>query len=760
MQGESLPLLNNKTCKSLCRKKDKVMNACIALLVCVCCAGEATVEKDLHISDFFIRLRGSSLAFAGRVEIKQTLRGDWGTICDDHWDWADAVVVCRSLGYANAEAAIGGAAFGIGDGRVLFRDVICHGNESSLEYCKFQNVSDDDCSHQRDAGVLCTPTHIGVLLEIIIIGAGCLLLFLPSVAMLIITIRLERRKSVRLKRRNQTSPQKAQCEELAHTNLAVENNQVNDRDIERIGHVNETVEPQVSGASPTRQSSSKKYMGLKRRSFAYFYTKLKRKSKRNSSQSVLIDDGQDHKYYAIKEKRRSTMDSCYEDPDYLRIEPTEEATYVNSEARGLVENLEIISQDSSNEYLVIIPTIKEECGENETSCEDGLEQVIIRYGDLNKTQPENPDAEYVEIIADDNDDDDANDKADTIKDAQQANSNPVKNLDDTVQESGYLVPMALPQNAIEDESYTKDLPPPPSTFYTQEMHSPRGSISNDSNTEYLTSPLMGAKDDYSHPVGLPQVPDKEDIAADLGPSALNAKVTPSAERTKTRPAEPLDKNKDSLEETRLATEEEGQGNGSSSISCSPCSPLPKPRTKMPQQHSHGINAKDRPSILAAKADGIEQRQYPSPPTRKQSAESNPRNNIQDFSGHFHRKPIADTCPAEEESTRKLDSFMESLEKVLKEKGIAKGSNASLPRQDTQSQKPQQAYETPNIRTCALNGKPLEFDDSQCPGSLKPLQEAVGQNTNDGEEGHENDGNKVSRRGSLHCYENIRGQPDV
>ncbi len=117
-----------------------------------------------------IRLVSINSPLQGRVEL--CYDGVWATVCGRLWNYADAAVVCRQLGYsssgmviyqkfryvANLICCLGAvarvSAFGQGTGPILMSDVVCRGTEKELSQCP-HNSFDFSCSHFEDAGVEC-----------------------------------------------------------------------------------------------------------------------------------------------------------------------------------------------------------------------------------------------------------------------------------------------------------------------------------------------------------------------------------------------------------------------------------------------------------------------------------------------------------------------------------------------------------------------------------------------------------------------------
>ena len=68
----------------------------------------------------------------------------------------DANVVCKQLGFKQALRAYKGATHGKGTGPIWIDDVACSGSESHLYDCRHRGWGNNDCTHSRDASVLCT----------------------------------------------------------------------------------------------------------------------------------------------------------------------------------------------------------------------------------------------------------------------------------------------------------------------------------------------------------------------------------------------------------------------------------------------------------------------------------------------------------------------------------------------------------------------------------------------------------------------------
>jgi len=99
-----------------------------------------------------VRLRGGAANY-GRLEVFQN--GTWGTVCDDHFETAEATVACRMLGFRTGEAKEE-AHYGRGTGPIWLDELNCRGHESSIYECLHNPIGENDCRHGEDAGVLCS----------------------------------------------------------------------------------------------------------------------------------------------------------------------------------------------------------------------------------------------------------------------------------------------------------------------------------------------------------------------------------------------------------------------------------------------------------------------------------------------------------------------------------------------------------------------------------------------------------------------------
>uniref|UniRef100_A0A673APC4 Lysyl oxidase homolog n=1 Tax=Sphaeramia orbicularis TaxID=375764 RepID=A0A673APC4_9TELE len=106
-----------------------------------------------------LRLAGEKRKhYEGRVEV--FYNGEWGTVCDDDFSFSAAQVVCRELGFIDAESWSPSAKYGKGEGRIWLDNVHCSGGEKSLAQCESNGFGVSDCKHSEDVGVVCTQKRI------------------------------------------------------------------------------------------------------------------------------------------------------------------------------------------------------------------------------------------------------------------------------------------------------------------------------------------------------------------------------------------------------------------------------------------------------------------------------------------------------------------------------------------------------------------------------------------------------------------------
>ena len=107
-----------------------------------------------HVEVPNVRLVDGTKQNMGKVEIYY--KGQWGALCSDEWDINEAMVVCKSLGYAKAKKVKMYTLFGE---KMWIDSVNCNGYETSLLSCGSFYDGRFHCSSGKAAGVICGKEH-------------------------------------------------------------------------------------------------------------------------------------------------------------------------------------------------------------------------------------------------------------------------------------------------------------------------------------------------------------------------------------------------------------------------------------------------------------------------------------------------------------------------------------------------------------------------------------------------------------------------
>ncbi|XP_013419331.1 uncharacterized protein LOC106180015 [Lingula anatina] len=93
----------------------------------------------------------------GRLEM--AIDENWGTICWSHFNWHEARMVCRNMGYIDGHVITEIDAYGQGSGRIYMRGPICTGSEASILDCPFyhEGMKENACggNHALDVAIFC-----------------------------------------------------------------------------------------------------------------------------------------------------------------------------------------------------------------------------------------------------------------------------------------------------------------------------------------------------------------------------------------------------------------------------------------------------------------------------------------------------------------------------------------------------------------------------------------------------------------------------
>ena len=89
----------------------------------------------------------------GRVEVYYN--NVWGVVCKEGWDFYDALVVCRQLGYEWVASGWSDVQASIGSETALLSGVQCDGTETNLDLCSGNGWAEYSCTADAPATVAC-----------------------------------------------------------------------------------------------------------------------------------------------------------------------------------------------------------------------------------------------------------------------------------------------------------------------------------------------------------------------------------------------------------------------------------------------------------------------------------------------------------------------------------------------------------------------------------------------------------------------------
>ncbi|XP_011909825.1 PREDICTED: scavenger receptor cysteine-rich type 1 protein M160 isoform X7 [Cercocebus atys] len=124
-----------------------------AMVTCILLLNSCFLISSFNGTDLELRLVGGDGPCSGRVEVK--FQGQWGTVCDDGWNPAASIVVCKQLGCPFSFTMFHFGQAVTRYGKIWLDDVSCYGNESALWECQHREWGSHDCNHGEDVGVNC-----------------------------------------------------------------------------------------------------------------------------------------------------------------------------------------------------------------------------------------------------------------------------------------------------------------------------------------------------------------------------------------------------------------------------------------------------------------------------------------------------------------------------------------------------------------------------------------------------------------------------